>query len=68
MEEKGNLVEKVIINEGELDDINIYGILGLEHLPGAVFIDCGCWNLGAVVDEGEVTRNTNRKGPDILQA
>ena len=42
MEEKGNLVERVIINEGELDDIKIYGILGLEHLPGAVFIDCGC--------------------------
>ena len=60
---------KVIIDGGELDDIKIYGILGLEHLPRAVFIDCGCWNLGSVVDGGEVAGGVNNKeGPDILQA
>ena len=39
MEEKDNPVQKVVIDEGELDDIKIYGILGLENLPRAVLID-----------------------------
>ena len=39
MEEKDNPVEKVIIDEEELDDIKIYGILNLENLPTTVFID-----------------------------
>ena len=39
MEEKDNSVQKVVIDEGELDDIKIYGILGLENLPRAVLID-----------------------------
>ena len=38
MEEKDNPVSKVVIYEEELDGIEIYGILDLENLPGAVFI------------------------------
>ena len=38
MEEKDNPVNKVVIYEEELDGIEIYGILDLENLPGAVFI------------------------------
>ena len=68
MEEKDNPVQKVVIDEGELDDIKIYGILGLENLPRAVLIDWECWNLTAIVDKGEVTRNINRKRPGVLQA
>ena len=39
MEEKDNSVQKVVIDKGELDDIKIFGILGLENLPRAVLID-----------------------------
>ena len=39
MEEKDNLVEKVIIDEEELDDVEIYRILNLKNLPRTVFID-----------------------------
>ena len=33
MEEKGNPVENVFIDEEERDDIEIYGILNFENLP-----------------------------------
>ena len=39
MEEKGDPVEKVVIDEEELDGIEIDGILKLENLPRTVFID-----------------------------
>ena len=38
-EEKNNPVEKVVIDEEELDGIEINGILNLENLPRTVFID-----------------------------
>ena len=38
VEEKDNPVEKVVIDEGELDIIEIDGILNLDKLPGIVFI------------------------------
>ena len=51
---------------GELDDIGIYGILGLGRLSGAVFIDCGCWDLGVVVGGG-AAGGIGREGPDIYR-
>ena len=39
MEEKDNPVENVAVDEEELDGIEIDGILNLENLPRAVFID-----------------------------
>ena len=38
VEEKDNPVEKVVIDEGELDIIEIDGILNLDKLPGIVLI------------------------------
>ena len=38
VEEKDNPVEKVVINEGELDIIEIDSILNLDKLPGIVLI------------------------------
>ena len=38
VEEKDNPVEKVVIDEGELDSIEIDGILNLDKLPGIVLI------------------------------
>ena len=38
MEEKDNPLEKVVIDEEELDGIEIDGILNLENLPKAVLI------------------------------
>ena len=38
MKEKDNPVEKVVIDEGELDSIEIDGILNLDKLPGIVLI------------------------------
>ena len=68
MEEKDNHVEEVGVEWEERDGFQIYCILNTESLPRTVFIGQECWNLNAVVDEGEVTRNINRKKPDILQA
>ena len=39
IEEKDNPVEKVVIDEEELDGIEINRILNLENLPRTVFID-----------------------------
>ena len=39
MEEKDNPAEKVVIDEGDLHGIVIDGILNLENVPRAVFID-----------------------------
>ena len=33
-----------------------------------VFIDYECWNLKVVVYGRELTRNINKKKPDVLQA
>ena len=38
MEEKGNPVENVVIDEEVLDGIEIYGILNFENLLRTVFI------------------------------
>ena len=38
VEEKDNPEEKVVIDEGELDSIEIDGILNLDKLPGIVLI------------------------------
>ena len=39
MEEKDNPVEKLVIDEKELDGIHIDDILSLENLPRTMFID-----------------------------
>ena len=39
MGENNNPVEKVVIDQEELDGIELYGILILENQPRAVFID-----------------------------
>ena len=39
MGENNNPVEKVVIDQEELDGVELYGILNLENQPRAVFID-----------------------------
>ena len=64
IEEEDNHSDKVVIVEEELD-----GIGNLVDLPRLVFIHEECGNLKAVVDEGQLTRNINRKKKsDNLQA
>ena len=59
MEEREKLVEKIVINEEELDGIETDDILDSENLPRTVFIDQEYWNLKEVVNEGELTTNIN---------
>ena len=56
MGEKDNPAEKVVIDKEELDSIEIHVNLSLRNLPGAVFIDWGCWNLGVIVGGGVYSR------------
>ena len=39
MEEKDNPIEKVVIDEEELEGFELIGILNLENLPRTVFIN-----------------------------
>ena len=61
--------QKVIIVEEELEGIDIDGIGNLEDLLKVVFIDKAFGNLKINIDDGELTRNINRKTKsDLFQA
>ena len=58
----------MIVKE-ELDAIDIDDFGNLEDLIRILFIHEECWNLKVFVDDGEVTRNFNKKKKsEVLQA
>ena len=58
-----------MIFKEELDGIDIDDIKNLEELLRILFIHEECGNLKVFVDDGELTRNINKKKkPGVLQA
>ena len=69
IEEEDNPSDKTVIAEEELDGIDINGIGNLVDLPGLMSIEQECGNLKLVDEDGELTRNNNRKiKSEVLQA
>ena len=67
IEEEDNPSDKTVIAEEELDGID--GIGNLVDLPGLMSIEQECGNLKLVDEDGELTRNNNRKiKSEVLQA
>ena len=58
--------QNVLIVEEELDGIDIDDIGNLEDLLRVVSIDEACGNLKVVIDDGEFSRNINRKRSQIF--
>ena len=66
--QEGNLSEKVVILEEELDGIDINENGNLEDSLRLVLFDEECGNLIVVNNGGELTRNINqKKRPGALQ-
>ena len=69
IEEEDNPSDKTVIAEEELDGIDINGIGNLVDLPGLMSIEQECGNLKLVDEDGELSRNNNRKiKSEVLQA
>ena len=65
IEEEDNPSDKTVIAEEELDGIDG----NLVDLPGLMSIEQECGNLKLVDEDGELTRNNNRKiKSEVLQA
>ena len=66
IEEEKNPSDKVVMVEEELDATDIDVIENIVDLP--MFINEECGNLKVVVDDGELTRNNERKkNSEVLQ-
>ena len=66
--QEGNLSEKVVVVDEELDGIDINEDGNLEDSPRLVLFDEECGNLIVVNNGGELTRNINqKKRPGALQ-
>ena len=69
IEEEDNPSDKIVIAEEELDGIDINGIWNLVDLPVLMSIEQECGNLKLVDEDGELSRNNNRKiKSEVLQA